>query len=126
MRSYQLISADSHVNPPPTFWRDYLPAKFRDQAPRVETTDEGDFVIFEGTRKMFGTLGGIGHKKTQDFKAVGKQSDTAEGGYDPAARIVDLDLDVTVMLLDPGLDLGGGIVVGVLAGDHGQECGGVG
>ena len=93
LRSYQLISADSHVNPPPTFWRDYLPAKFRDDAPRVETTDEGDFVIFEGTRKMFGTLGGIGHKDTKDFKHVGKQSDTAQGGWDPKVRVSDLDLD---------------------------------
>ncbi len=93
MRAYRLISADSHVNPPPAFWRDYLPAKYRDEAPRVETTDEGDFVTFEGTRKMFGTLGGIGHKDTKDFKHVGKQSDTAAGGFDPEARISDLDLD---------------------------------
>ncbi len=93
MRSYRLISADSHVNPPPSFWRDYLPAKYRDQAPRVETSDEGDFVIFEGTRKMFGTLGGIGHKDAKDFKHVGKQSDTAAGGWDPEVRVSDLDLD---------------------------------
>ena len=37
-----LISADSHVVPLPTFWRDYLPARLRDRAPVVESTDEGD------------------------------------------------------------------------------------
>jgi len=30
-----LVSADSHVVPLPTFWRDYLPAALRDRAPRV-------------------------------------------------------------------------------------------
>jgi hypothetical protein len=47
---YHLISADSHVNPPPTMWRDYLSAGFRDRAPRLESTDEGDFQLFEGRR----------------------------------------------------------------------------
>jgi len=28
----KLISADSHVNPPPTIWREYLPAAFEDLA----------------------------------------------------------------------------------------------
>ncbi len=90
---YKLISGDSHVNPPPDFWRDYLPEKFKDQAPVFEKTDEGDFVVFEGTRKILGTLGGIGHKDTKDFKHVGKLTDMAAGGHDPEARIKDLDLD---------------------------------
>ena len=93
MRSYALISADSHANPIPTFWREYLPAQFRDRAPTMESTDEGDYVIFEGTRKLFGTLAGVGGKDTKDYKHVGKVSDTREGGWDPAARIADLDLD---------------------------------
>ena len=48
---YPLISADSHVNPPPSMWREYLPAAFRDRAPRVESTDQGDFWVFEGNRR---------------------------------------------------------------------------
>jgi predicted TIM-barrel fold metal-dependent hydrolase len=93
MRSYELISADSHVNPLPTFWRDYLPAKYRDRAPRLESTDEGDFVVFEGQRRIFATLGGIGGKDTRQYKHVGKVSDTRVGGWDPKARLADLDLD---------------------------------
>jgi hypothetical protein len=31
-----LIDADAHVNPPPLFWRDYLPASLRDLAPQLE------------------------------------------------------------------------------------------
>ena len=33
--SNDLISADSHVNPPPTMWAEYLPAAFRDQTSRA-------------------------------------------------------------------------------------------
>src|SRR5438094_307226 len=51
--NYRIISADSHVNPPPTFWREYLPERFKDAAPRLEDTDEGDFVVFEGQRSPF-------------------------------------------------------------------------
>ena len=45
-----LVSADSHVVPLPSFWAEYLPARFRDRAPRIESTDEGDFTLFEGRR----------------------------------------------------------------------------
>ena len=45
-----LISADSHVVPHPDFWSEYLPASLRDRAPRLERTDRGDFVVFEGNR----------------------------------------------------------------------------
>jgi len=33
---YSLIDADQHVNPPPAFWQDYLPAALRSGAPRLE------------------------------------------------------------------------------------------
>ena len=29
-QAIELIDADAHVNPPPTFWDDYLPAQFAD------------------------------------------------------------------------------------------------
>ena len=38
----ELICADSHVNPLPSMWADYLPARLRDRAPRVESTEEGE------------------------------------------------------------------------------------
>ena len=47
----RLISSDSHVNAPIEMWRDYLPAEFRDLAPRMEQVDDGDFSIFEGRRQ---------------------------------------------------------------------------
>ncbi len=33
---YNVISADSHVNPLPTFWKEYLPQRYQDAAPQLE------------------------------------------------------------------------------------------
>jgi predicted TIM-barrel fold metal-dependent hydrolase len=45
---YKLVSADGHVNEPPTIWSDRIPAKYRDRAPKMASFDEGDAWIFEG------------------------------------------------------------------------------
>ena len=43
---YRLISSDSHVTMPDAAWQEYLDPEYRDRAPRIESTDEGDFRIF--------------------------------------------------------------------------------
>ena len=93
VRSYNLVSADSHVNPLPTFWRDYLPRKFREVAPLLEHTDEGDFLVFEGKRRPFTIIGSLAGKDPKDFKVTGRVSETRQGGWDPIHRILDLDID---------------------------------
>jgi predicted TIM-barrel fold metal-dependent hydrolase len=91
---YQLISADSHVNPPPTIWRDYLSAEFRDRAPRLESTEEGDFQVFEGRRTPILGINAMAGRKFQDYSLnVRRQSDQRPGGWDPAERLKDQDLD---------------------------------
>ena len=47
MSSERIISADSHVNPPKDLWTRDAPAKLKDRAPRVESTDMGDFWIVD-------------------------------------------------------------------------------
>ena len=42
-----VVDADQHVNPPPTMWADYLSPAFRAQAPRLESDDEFDYVVFD-------------------------------------------------------------------------------
>ncbi len=46
--TYRIISADSHVNEPPDLWRERVPARFRDRAPRIESFDQGDAWVLEG------------------------------------------------------------------------------
>src|SRR5262247_4415335 len=40
-REYHLISADSHILEPPHLWKEYMPRKFHDKAPRVVSDGEG-------------------------------------------------------------------------------------
>jgi len=40
-REYQLISADSHILEPPHLWKQYMPRKFHDKAPKVVPDGEG-------------------------------------------------------------------------------------
>ena len=42
MTEYRLISSDSHVTMPDQAWQTYLDSEFRDRAPKIERTDEGD------------------------------------------------------------------------------------
>ena len=41
-----VVDADVHVTPPPTFWAQYLSPKFRDRAPTVESEGEFDYIVF--------------------------------------------------------------------------------
>jgi predicted TIM-barrel fold metal-dependent hydrolase len=75
-------------------WAEYLPAAFRDQAPRVESTDEGDFEVFEGRRKPVLGINAMAGKKPEEYSLmVRRLDDVRPGGYDPGARLEDMDAD---------------------------------
>jgi predicted TIM-barrel fold metal-dependent hydrolase len=105
----QLVDADAHVNPPATFWDDYLPAKFAGRGPRIEEggpSETHDWVVFEGSRKplnLLSTVVGQG----RSFKPVGRRSDVKAGSFEPAARLGDMDQDgVNTAVLFGGGPLG--------------------
>jgi predicted TIM-barrel fold metal-dependent hydrolase len=102
--NYQVIDADQHVNPPFDFWQTYLPKELRDGAPKLESTKEGDFILFEGGRKPFSMMGSQAGKKGEDYKQSGKKSDTRPGGWDPTARLEDMAIDG----IDAAVIYGGG------------------
>ncbi len=106
----ELVDADAHVNPPPTFWNDYLPAQFSGRGPRIEagTEAEGhDWVVFEGTRKPLNVLGSIGVRKVEDYKAHGRNSEQPKGSWDAAERLKAMDKDgVDIAVLYGGGPLG--------------------
>ena len=94
MTEYRLISSDSHVTMPDEAWQEYLDPEFRDRAPRIERTDEGDFRVFEGRRTPIMTLDNLAGKKPEEFSLnVRKLEDQRSGAGDPAARIEDMDTD---------------------------------
>src|SRR5262249_60536824 len=83
-----LISADSHVVPLPTFWREYLPAGFRDRAPVVESTDEGDFTVFEGRRSPVMAINSIaGRTREGQGFAYRRVAAQGAGGHGPPAAL---------------------------------------
>lgn len=104
MTEYKVICADSHVNPPPDFWQDYLPRSLRDLAPRIEQGDDADYVVFEGRRKKLNLIGAQAGRKGEDFKIEGRMSDMRGGGWLPDERLKDMDTDG----LDAAVMFGGG------------------
>src|SRR5712691_11354127 len=92
--TYRRISADSHVNEPPDLWASRVPARFRDRAPRIERFDEGDAWVLEGVADPinFGmnACAGIEPEQMTGWKRF---SEIRRGGYDPAARLEEMDED---------------------------------
>jgi predicted TIM-barrel fold metal-dependent hydrolase len=91
----QLIDADAHVNPPPTFWVDYLPSRLASRSPKIEpgTNVEGhDWVVFEGTRKPFNIMSSVAGR-AKKFNPTGRESELRKGGWEPSARLCDMDDD---------------------------------
>ena len=99
-----VVDADVHVTPPPTFWAEYLPVKFRDQAPRVESDGEFDFIVFEGERRKVNLMQSQAGRTVEQYKNAGKLSDMRVGGWMPGKRLEDMDRDG----IDKAVCFGGG------------------
>jgi predicted TIM-barrel fold metal-dependent hydrolase len=102
--AYRIVDADAHVNPPPVFWSDYLPAHLRDLAPRIEHGDDVDYVVFEGRKKKLHLMSDQAGRKGEEFKVEGKLSDMRGGGWLPVERLEDMDRDG----IDAAVLFGGG------------------
>ena len=95
MTTYQVISADSHMNTPKDIYEKYAPASIRHLMPRVESTEEGDFWVFEGGRSpAINGLATAAGSKFEDYTVKAKRfSEVVSGSWDPVARIEDQKLD---------------------------------
>ena len=94
-RRLQLVDADAHVNPPATFWDDYLPAKFAGRGPRIEEggpNETHDWVVFEGSRRPLNVMSSV-VAQGRNFKPNGRRSDVQAGSWEPAARLEDMQRD---------------------------------
>lgn len=108
---YQLISGDSHVNEPPELWRDRVPRKFKDRAPDMRRFEEGDAWVIEGAKDPvhFG-LNQCASDPIEKRSRWIKWENVRQGGFDPAARLQELDEDgVGAELLYPTPRLSNGI-----------------
>lgn len=92
----RLISADSHMCEPPNLWTERIERRFRERAPRVIVNPGGQSGSFFVCEELppFRVSGAFAAGKTFDraFMEAGME-DALPGGWDPAARLRDMDQD---------------------------------
>ncbi len=115
-RTYTVIDADGHVLEPFTLWNDYMDPQYRARAPKLVKDDNGkERLLLEekilGSRAGFGGIGGVGARQGVVAADAMEYKDGRTGGFDPHARIPDMDLDgIDAAFLYPSLGLFAGAV----------------
>ena len=115
-RSYETVDADGHILEPLTLWDDYLDPAFRDRQPQFVIDDNGKERIsvegkLLGNPRGIGSLGSIGVRQGTVKLGSLKYAEGRKGGFDPHARIVDMDADgIDAAFLYPSLGLFTGAV----------------
>jgi predicted TIM-barrel fold metal-dependent hydrolase len=112
---YPIIDADAHVNEPPNLWLDRIPAKYRQRAPRVERTDQGDAWVFDdGKLQMHIGLTGVAGRSYLDYSNKNiTYEDLRPGSWDTKARLADLDIDgIWGQVMYPSITLTGAKIYG--------------
>ena len=114
-REYKVIDADGHILEPVDLWDNYIDPTYRARAPRMFTDTDGkdrlniDGIIIGGPRGL-GRLGAIGLRDGRAPEDM-KYSEGRKGGFDPHARIKDLDLDgIDAAFLYPSIGLFSGAI----------------
>jgi len=111
----RVISADDHVNPPPTMYAERVPKDWRERMPRVVRRGDQDFLAFEGTEKPFFLLDGAAGVNSKDVTLLAKTKfDGRRGGWDPSARLEDMEFDGVDAQVLFGSGLGGGVAIRTL------------
>jgi len=94
------ISADSHVNEPADLWLERIDKRFRDRAPRVVDDipgrPPGSYLVLEGLPPVHLSQGLGAGKKPEELAAffqAATYKDARRGGWDPAERLKDMDID---------------------------------
>jgi predicted TIM-barrel fold metal-dependent hydrolase len=91
---YRLISGDSHVNEPGDLWTARIPSRYAERAPRIESFEQGDAWVLDGVADPinFGmnACAGLPPEQMTGWKRF---DEIRSGGYDPAARLEEMDQD---------------------------------
>lgn len=106
--AYRLISADGHYVEPGDIFTSRVPKKFVDQVPRIESFEEGDAWIggMHNSPFPFGWFSCAG-RKPEEMHHWMRWEDVRPGGYDPGARLKEMDEDgVDAEVLFPGVVFG--------------------
>ena len=115
-RAYDVVDSDGHVLEPLTLWDDYIDPAFRDRAPRLIVDRDGkQRLLVEskvmGSSKGLGNAGAVGARQGVVCDDTISYHEGKKGGFDPHARIPDMDLDgIDAVFLYPTLGLFSGAI----------------
>ena len=115
-RAYNVIDADGHILEPLNLWSDYIDPKYRDKAPKLIRDADGKQRLqvgeqLLGSKKGLGALGGVGARDGTVVDDAMEYEQGRKGGFDPHARIPDMDLDgIDAAFLYPSIGLFAGAV----------------
>src|SRR5690349_1033291 len=116
-RAYHVVDADGHILEPLDLWDRYMDPAFRDRAPRVVTDNETGkerLIIEEHTsdaRLSIGRVGAVGARQGIVEPDAVAYKDGKPGGFDPHARIPDMDADgIDAAFLYPSIGLFSGAI----------------
>src|SRR4051812_37765259 len=92
---YEAVSADTHLEAPPTGWVERMPANLRDKAPQVvKLEDGGDGVKIGSAEPVPLGLQLTGGQKYSEFQTKGFTfAEKRPGSGDPAQRVSEMDKD---------------------------------
>jgi predicted TIM-barrel fold metal-dependent hydrolase len=98
-----LFSVDDHVIEPGHVWESRLPAKLRERGPRLISSRDDEYWLFDGERvKPQGVEASAGKDPTEFTNDHVRYDEMRPGFYDPVARLADMDADgVRVQVLFP-------------------------
>src|ERR1700730_12196680 len=110
-RTYNVIDADGHVLEPVDIWEKYMDPAYRDRAPRIIVDKDGKERLniegkILGSPKGLGNIGAIGARQGDVAELTMKYVEGRKGGFDPHARIPDMDMDgIDAAFLYPSIGL---------------------
>ncbi len=108
---YPIIDSDAHVNEPPDLWQERVPAKWKDRAPKVLETDDGDLGSFDEGREKWpvGLTATAGLSFFQiNPMAKGGYREMRPASFDTTARLREMDVDgIYAQVLYPSVTLKG-------------------
>jgi predicted TIM-barrel fold metal-dependent hydrolase len=109
---HQIVSVDDHLVEHPRVWQDRVPARMKDEAPRILEIDGKHQWSYDGA--IYPTIGlnAVAGKDPKDWGMDPvRYEDMIPGCYDPVERIKDMDVDgVQTALCFPSFPgFGGGV-----------------
>src|ERR1700730_697814 len=115
-RAYNVVDADGHILEPLDLWDKYIDPEFRERRPRFLIDENGKERLgvegkLLGNPRGIGSLGSGGVREGTVKPDTLKYAEGKKGGFDPHARIPDMDSDgIDAAFLYPSMGLFAGAV----------------